>query len=153
MQVETVAQFIHWTQKYHLEFAQCLRHCASQAEAEMSAMLLNYLARHESELADILDAYLHADFDNGLNSWVYEYFQKSPLVQHNPSCESQYVHLDDAAIMARYVDQNNQVIDFYTALAQRASQTHAHALLETLTEIQKQHLRQVVQSANRMRDI
>lgn len=153
MKVETIGQFIHWTHVYHEQLARCMLHCASQNSDPRATMLLQYIARHETELATILQAYLTTQFDNAINSWVYEYFQKSPLSAHEHDCQGEYIPLDSHQVLDIYIQKSNHVIHFYKMLSEKANQTSGHALLVDLTNLQEQHIRQVVQGANRMDDM
>ncbi|MPV85504.1 hypothetical protein [Ostreibacterium oceani] len=153
MKVETISQFVDWTHEYHLQLANCMQACAVQNSDARAQMLLHYIAGHELALSNILQGYLGADFGNALNSWVYEYFEKSPLSGHEHGCQAEYASLDSRAILDKYIEQTNHVIHFYNMLSEKANQTSGHALLVDLTQVQSQHIRQVVQGANRMDDM
>ena len=153
MTVETLRDFLKWTQAFHQEFAMCMKDCAEKNQDIRAEMLLGYISNHEKELASIVDGFAHSSSERALNTWVYEFFEKPTVLQHNDECGGLFENLDTRQIMDKVITQHNEIIKLYRQLHANAVVTSTKDLLEQLTSLEENHIRQMVQSANWMDDV
>ena len=152
MQIETLKDVLHWTTEFHQHLSQCLTHCADSNENTRAKLLLDYLATHETKLAQILHRFEQTANTNALNTWCYEYLDKHPIIQHN-QCDKPFAKMNTHEIMGIIVDQHEQLISLYRYLQSRADTVSAQELLGNLTSLEEHEAMQMMQSANRLEDI
>ena len=152
MTIETLKDVLHWTTNFHQKLSDCLTHSTDNNENERAKMLLVYLAEHERELANVVAQFEKNGNTHALNTWCYEFIDKHPLTQHQLD-DAIFAKLDATEIMARVVDQHQQVIELYRYLFTRADIPSARALLENLKSLEEHEAMQMSQGANRLSDL
>lgn len=152
MEIETLKDVLNWTQKFHQHLSHCLAHCSDENTNERSKMLLKYLSDHEKILSEVIEGFLTSDNEHALNTWIYEYIKKKPIIQH-VHCDDPFAALDSVQIMDLIVDQHQQVVELYRYLANRADIPSAKEILESLVSLEEHEIMRVVHSANRFEDM
>ena len=150
--VETLKDFLEWTQKFHQNSAVCMKACADENEDERAKMLLKYVSKNEKELATMIDRFTQTADKKALNTWAYEFFNKSTINKHN-NCKELFEDLDALQVIDKVITQHNEIINFYRDLDSEAVVESAKELLEQLISLEESHIKQMVQSTNRMSDM
>ena len=152
MKVETLKDFLEWTQKFHQNSAICMKACADKNEDERASMLLNYVSKNEKELATIIGRFTHTADEKALNTWTYEFFDKSTIIKKH-DCIELFDGLEAKQVIDKVITQHNEIITLYRDLSSEAVVTSTKELLEQLVSLEENHIKQMVQSANRMSDM
>lgn len=152
MQIETLKDVLHWTEKFHQQLSQCLSHCADKNTNIRAKMILAYLADHEASLAKVVNGFEASGNIQALNTWCLEYVNKQPIVQH-VHCDAPFAELDAVQIMDVIVSQHQQVIELYRYLASRADIPSAQEMLTSLTSLEEHEMMRMVHSCNRFEDM
>lgn len=152
MKSEILKDFLEWTKKFHQKTAVCLKDSASNNEDERSKMLLKYVSKNEKELSSIMASFIHSADEKALNTWIQEFFDKS-TINKNDSCSELFDGLDALQIINKVISQHNEIISFYRDLHSEAAVNSTKELLEQLIEMEENHIKQMVQSTNRMSDM
>ena len=153
--VETLKDFIEWTQKIHQNSAACMKACANENEDERAKILLKYVSKNEKELATILDRFTQTADKKALNTWTYEFFNKSTISKSNKNnnCIELFEDLEASQVIGKVITQHNEIITFYRDLYTEAEVASTKELLEQLISLEENHIKQMVQSTNRMNDM
>jgi len=152
MQVENLRDILHWTKEFHQHLADCMKNCASQQLNERAKMLLDYLSEHEYKLSSLLESFEASADQNALNTWVYEYLDKSPIKGHE-KCDKPFAEMTTEEIIGEIEDQHQQVIALYRYLIGRAEIPSAIELLEQLASLEEHEAMQMTHGANRLEDL
>jgi len=152
MKVETLRDVLHWTTEFHQHLSSCLQYCADKNESEREKMLLAYLAKHESELASVVNNFEKTANINGLNTWCYEFMDKHPIVQYRHG-NVPFSGLSATDIMTVIVDQHQQIIDLYRHLLSQVDISSAKELLESVKSLEEREAMKVSQGVNRLSDL
>ena len=135
MQIETLKDVLHWTAAYHRQLSRCLQHCEDRALDERARLLLDYLEKHEDKLARVIDRFEEMASSRALNTWCYEYFDKNPAARGR-LCEADCDGLDIEPLMARVLEQHNDIIELYRYLHAQSAAGSARELLQNLIDIE-----------------
>lgn len=152
MKVETLKDFLQWTQKFHQNNARCLKDCADENEDERAKMLLKYVSKNEKELATILARVAETADNKTLNTWVYEFFNKSNIIK-NDDCRELFEGLQAMQVIDKVISQHNEIITLYCDLSSETTLASSKTFLQELISLEKNHIKQMVQSTNRMSDM
>jgi hypothetical protein len=152
MEIETLKDVLQWTKDYHQKLADCMQHCADEQHSERSKLLLQYLAKHEHKLATVIEGFQTTGNEHALNTWCYEYFDKSPIDVHR-QCDKPFAQMSTQEIIAAIEDMHQQLVFLYRYLSGRADIPSAIELLEQLTALEEHEAMQMVHAGNRLEDI
>ena len=126
--------------------------CAAKNQNPRAQMLLDYFARHERSLSQMVSGFEHAADNKAISTWCYDYLDKHPIL-HSTECSAPFAELDDEEIMGVVTEQHDQVIDLYRYLHTKAEIPSTQELMDELESLESQETRQMVQGANRMHEI
>ncbi|MDX2319391.1 MAG: ATPase [Moritella sp.] len=152
MQIETLRDVLHWTREFHLQMANCLQYSIDKNESERAKLLLKYLGEHEQRLVNVLAGFEKDTSESVLNTWCYEYLDKTPIVRHQ-QCEVPFSQLKSTDIIPEIINLHQQVIDLYNYLQSRAELPSTKELLTQLADLEQHKIMEMVQSANRLEDL
>lgn len=152
MKVETLKDFLEWTQKFHQNSAICMKACADENEDVRAGMLLKYVSKNEKQLASIIASFTLSADKKILNTWTYEFFNKSKIVKHD-DCMELFEGLDALQIIDKVIYQHNEIITLYRDLYSETTVASTKEFLEELISFEENHIKQMVQSTNRMSDM
>ena len=152
MQIETLRDVLHWTQRFHRELGNCMHHCSEHNESERARLLLDYLTDHENTLVTILDGFEETANEAALNTWCIEYIHKHPILLHE-KCELPFSTMNASEIIAEVCNLHEQVTDLYKYLHSRAESASARELLAQLSELELHEAMSAAQAANRLQDL
>ncbi|GGC10909.1 hypothetical protein GCM10011352_41760 [Marinobacterium zhoushanense] len=152
MQIDTFRDIIHWTQAYHHQLAESLKHSSDANQNEKARLLLDYLSEHEAKLAKAVSAFEHSDNVKALNTWVMEYLDKTPILP-DAEIKAPYADLSSDEIIRRIETEHSNIIELYKFLAGRAVATPAVDLLEELAALEKHEAMRVSSASNMLGDL
>ena len=151
MQVKTIKEVYDWTVLFHTQMAANF-HSVKPILDERNAMLVDYYLNYEKKLAEDLVGFKAITEINTLDTFCYEYFASNPeLITFNDISKGK--QLDEKAIQDYLSSQHQKVIALYDYLLERAETQNAQEKLAQLLELEKQGLKQMMQSTNRHMDM
>lgn len=152
MKIETLKDVLHWTAELHRRLSQYLEEYGAQMHDERAGLLIDFLKKHETELAGLVSRFEATADDKALRSWCYEYFEKNPQWLQ-PVAELDFDTRDIESLMARIIEQHNRVIELYRYLHAQEGAPSAKELLQNLIELERHEAMLMAMGSNRLQDI
>ncbi|MBB1355136.1 hypothetical protein, partial [Pseudoalteromonas sp. SR45-5] len=147
MQVKTIKEVYDWTVLFHTQMAANF-HSVKDLLDEHNAMLVDYYLNYEKKLAEDLVGFKAITEINTLDTYCYEYFAKNPeLITFEDISKDQ--QFDEKVIQAYLSEQHQKVIELYEYLLERAETQSGQEKLQQILELEKQGIKQMMQSTNR----
>lgn len=151
MQVKTIKEVYDWTVLFHTQMAANF-HSVKDLLDEHNAMLVDYYLNYEKKLAEDLVGFKAVTEINTLDTYCYEYFAKNPeLITFEDISKDQ--QFDEKVIQAYLSEQHQKVIELYEYLLERAETQSGQEKLQQILELEKQGIKQMMQSTNRHMDM
>lgn len=151
MQVKTIKEVYDWTVLFHTQMAANF-HSVKDLLDEHNAMLVDYYLDYEKKLAEDLVGFKAITEINTLDTYSYEYFAKNPeLITFEDISKDQ--QFDEEVIQGYLAQQHQKVIELYEYLLERAETESGQEKLQQILELEKQGLKQMMQSTNRHMDM
>lgn len=149
MEVKTFFDLIEWSRDLHASLAKCLAHCASRHQDERAALLLEYLASHESDIEQMVVSSERQADPGAAQTYLYDYMPHEPITTHLV-CDDHYAMLDADAIRNEVFDFHEQIISLYRSLAGKAEIPEARELVQMLLEMEENETKRLVRQTERM---
>ena len=147
MQVKTIKEVYDWTVLFHTQMAANF-YSVKDLLDEHNAMLVDYYLNYEKKLAEDLVGFKAITEINTLDTYSYEYFAKNPeLITFDDISKDQ--QFDEKVIQAYLSEQHQKVIELYEYLLERAETQSGQEKLQQILELEKQGIKQMMQSTNR----
>ncbi|MBH0012948.1 MULTISPECIES: hypothetical protein [unclassified Pseudoalteromonas] len=151
MQVKTIKEVYDWTVLFHTQMAANF-YSVKDLLDEHNAMLVDYYLNYEKKLAEDLVGFKAITEINTLDTYSYEYFAKNPeLITFKDISKDQ--KFDEQAIQGYLSEQHQKVIELYEYLLERAETESGQEKLQQILELEKQGIKQMMQSTNRHMDM
>ncbi|MBB1305589.1 hypothetical protein [Pseudoalteromonas sp. SR43-5] len=151
MQVKTIKEVYDWTVLFHTQMAANF-HSVKDLLDEHNAMLVDYYLNYEKKLAEDLVGFKAITEINTLDTYCYEYFAKNPeLITFEDISKDQ--QFDEKVIQAYLSEQHQKIIELYEYLLERAETQSGQEKLQQILELEKQGIKQMMQSTNRHMDM
>jgi hypothetical protein len=151
MQVKTIKEVYDWTVLFHTQMAANF-YSVKDLLDEHNAMLVDYYLNYEKKLAEDLVGFKAITEINTLDTYSYEYFAKNPeLITFDDISKDQ--QFDEKVIQAYLSEQHQKVIELYEYLLERAETQSGQEKLQQILELEKQGIKQMMQSTNRHMDM
>ncbi|WP_273049009.1 MULTISPECIES: hypothetical protein [unclassified Pseudoalteromonas] len=151
MQVKTIKEVYDWTVLFHTQMAANF-HSVKGILDEHNAMLVDYYLNYEKKLAEDLVGFKAITEINTLDTYSYEYFAKNPeLITFQDISKDQ--QFDEKVIQGYLAQQHQKVIELYEYLLERAKTDNGQEKLQQILELEKQGIKQMMQSTNRHMDM
>ncbi|GAA81403.1 hypothetical protein [Pseudoalteromonas sp. BSi20495] len=151
MQVKTIKEVYDWTVLFHTQMAANF-HSVKDLLDEHNAMLVDYYLNYEKKLAEDLVGFKAITEINTLDTYCYEYFAKNPeLITFEDISKDQ--QFDEEVIQGYLARQHQKVIELYEYLLERAETQSGQEKLQQILELEKQGIKQMMQSTNRHMDM
>ena len=151
MQVKTIKEVYDWTVLFHTQMAANF-HSVKDLLDEHNAMLVDYYLNYDKKLAEDLVGFKAITEINTLDTYCYEYFAKNPeLITFEDISKDQ--QFDEKVIQAYLSEQHQKVIELYEYLLERAETQSGQEKLQQILELEKQGIKQMMQSTNRHMDM
>ncbi|WP_237055672.1 ATPase [Microbulbifer sediminum] len=152
MQVETLRDVLEWTTRFHRSLGDSLRQSAESNPNARADLLLDYLAKHEHRLGELVAMFEDRAETRALETWCYDYREQNPIL-HRTDCDAPFAELDAGEIMDMVADQHQQVIELYRYLHARADTDTTRELMAEVKELEERETMQMTQGANRLEDM
>ncbi|MFN2289131.1 MAG: hypothetical protein ABR578_12440 [Chromatocurvus sp.] len=149
MEVKTFFDLIDWSRGLHASLAECLAHGASRHQDERAALLLDYLASHESAMEEMVASFERKADPKAAQTYVYDYIPHSPITTHLV-CDDHYATMDADAIRTEVVDFHEQIISLYQTLVGKAEILEAEELVALLLDMEENETKRLVRQTGRM---
>ena len=151
MQVKTIKEVYDWTVLFHTQMAANF-HSVKDLLDEHNAMLVSYYLDYEKKLAEDLVGFKAITEISTLDTYSYEYFAKNPeLITFEDISKDQ--QFDEEVIQAYLSQQHQKVIELYEYLLERAESQNTQEKLQQILTLEKQGIKQMMQSTNRHMDM
>ncbi|KKN50062.1 hypothetical protein LCGC14_0636570 [marine sediment metagenome] len=151
MQVKTIKEVYDWTVLFHTQMAANF-YSVKDLLDEHNAMLVDYYLNYEKKLAEDLVGFKAITEINTLDTYSYEYFAKNPeLITFDDISKDQ--QFDEKVIQAYLSEQHQKVVELYEYLLERAETQSGQEKLQQILELEKQGIKQMMQSTNRHMDM
>ncbi|MBH0031292.1 hypothetical protein I6F10_10510 [Pseudoalteromonas sp. SWYJZ98] len=151
MQVKTIKEVYDWTVLFHTQMAANF-YSVKDLLDEHNAMLVDYYLNYEKKLAEDLVGFKAITEINTLDTYSYEYFAKNPeLITFEDISKDQ--QFDEKVIQAYLSERHQKVIELYEYLLERAETQSGQEKLQQILELEKQGIKQMMQSTNRHMDM
>ncbi|SDW14690.1 ATPase [Marinobacter mobilis] len=152
MEIKTFRELIDWTRDLHQHLSDCLAHCSGEHKQERAQALLQYLADHESELANIVAEFEHQGNHKAMETRVYDYLNHHPLETHR-TCSLPYAEMSFEQISHEVFDFHDQIMDLYKTLVSKADIPEAQDLLQALLTMEEHEAMRLARQIGRMDDV
>ena len=149
MEVKTFFDLIDWSRDLHANLAKCLAHGASRHQDERAALLLDYLASHESDMEEMVASFERKADPKAAQTYVYDYMPHNPITTHMV-CDDHYATLDADAIRTEVVDFHEQIISLYQTLVGKAEIPEAEELVALLLDMEENETKRLVRQTGHM---
>jgi hypothetical protein len=151
MQVKTIKEVYDWTVLFHTQMAANF-YSVKDLFGEHNAMLVDYYLNYEKKLAEDLAAFKAITEINTLDTYSYEYFTKNPeLITFNDISKDQ--QFDEKVIQNYLSEQHQKVIELYEYLLKCSKTENGQEKLQQILQLEKQGIKQMMQSTNRHMDM
>tara|TARA_B100000700_G_scaffold45247_1_gene47294 strand:+ start:1913 stop:2410 length:498 start_codon:yes stop_codon:yes gene_type:complete len=151
MQVKKINHVLDWTVEFHNRLAANFEQLGLSSD-KRCAMLLDYLSGYEGKLAADVASFKILTSSNALNTWCYEYFAENPELIDFESLSADMAH-DEQQVQNYLAKKHQQVIDLYQYLTERAEIEDCKDVLSQILLTEQNALQQMMQSANRLKDV
>ncbi|PVY78904.1 hypothetical protein C8D92_101108 [Tamilnaduibacter salinus] len=152
MEIRTFGELIEWSRSLHHYLSESLRASSEKNQNERARALLDYLARHESQLDQMVAEFEKQSDPGALGTRVYDFLSHHPLHSHR-TCDTHYSELDFEEISREVFDFHDQVIAMYRVLIGRADIPEVRELLESLLAMEEHEAMRLASQIGRMRDL
>ena len=112
MQIKTLEDVLHWTTAYHELLSDSIAHAVERAENGAVSLLLDYLAKHESTLAQLIRLLEQTADAKTLSTLCSEYLDSRPVFQYHQRNED-LAELTINDIATKLVREHQQLIELY----------------------------------------
>tara|TARA_R110002167_G_scaffold164023_1_gene360915 strand:+ start:1365 stop:1814 length:450 start_codon:yes stop_codon:yes gene_type:complete len=148
MQIKTLEDVLHWTTEYHQRLSDCLAHAVEREEKSVVSLLLDYLVKHESTLAQLIRLLEQTADAKALSTLCYEYLDTRPIFQHQHR-DKDFAELKINEIVTKLVHEHEQIIELYRYLYWRAETVSAQDLLKQLLMLEEHQAMKINRALNR----
>lgn len=152
MKVETLKELLNWCTAIHAELADRMARGADRSADGPARWLMEYVAKHEEQMAEQLEGIEEAADRRALATWVYDWLQHPP-----PKPESVVEDADQEtafeAVARAVFDAHNEIMTLLRFLIDRADTPEAKELMERMLSLEEGHTRQIGQQLHRIRDM
>jgi gas vesicle protein len=152
MDIHTFEELIDWTQQLHEQLGQSLEQSASNHEQERASLLLDYLAGHEKEIAEMVAEFKDQADPKALKTYVYDHLAEQPI-SIGKATETPYTAMNFDDICGAVLALHEEVIELYQQLAGRAVIPEAKTLIEGLRDMEIQEVKRLAQQTARMNEL
>ena len=152
MYMETLRDALDWTSKFHSDLHDCMIRCSEQSTSERSSLLLDYLAKHEEKLAQLIMAFKQEGDTHALNTWCREHFEKKPVIKQSFS-DKPLKELTHDELLKFVAFKHSQIIDLYKSLLAKAPIPKMTELLEQLVALEEHEIMSMMQGANQVGEV
>lgn len=148
---ETLRDALEWTSNFHGELSKAMQSSSEVVADERSALLLDYLAKHEQNLARLVNAFKEEGDNHALNTWCREHFEKKPVIEEGLG-DKRWEELAPDDLVEFVVFKHSQILDLYKTLLAKAPIDSMKDLLTQLVQAEEEEIKKMMQGVNRLAD-
>ena len=152
MDIKTFEDLIDWVRQLHLGLAKCLQEFARQNSDERASALLEYVAGHESKLAEAVGEFEKQAEENALNTRLYDYLNDKPITL-DQMCDGRFATMGSDDLAREIFAFHDQIMELFDSLISKAEIEGAKSLVEDLLALEKHEAQQLASQFGRMNDL
>jgi rubrerythrin len=150
--IETIREILEWGRQLHEELAQIYRSSSASTDDERTQLLLNYIAEHEQNLADMIARYERDEDGGKIDSWMRDYLDKSPFMSGMHAIMD-FGDMNSDNIMQATISAHQKMVQMYRDLAENAKTERLEAMFTNLASMESNELMRMVLSGERWSDM
>jgi hypothetical protein len=152
LKVETLSELLDWCSAIHSRMAERMTRGAEATADGPTRWLMEYVAKHEAQMAAQMDA-TRDDADPGaLKTWVQDWFQHPPA-RPDEITEGADQHQAFEAVSRTVFDAHNEIMKVLRTVIGQADVPESRDLIEQMVTLEEGHSRQIGQQMNRISDM
>ena len=151
MRFEKARDAFNHASLFHTELSKLYQRSANQENTDKTKLLLNYLVKHEQELADGLDNYQQDAPAALLDTW-FQYTNDIDILKV-PEPEAFFTKKPIETIVEFSFKIADALIEFYEKMASQADKTTLKEAFTNLASMQKQEKRKLSMNIDRLMDL
>ena len=151
MRFEKARDAFNHASLFHTELSKLYQSSAAQEHTDKAKLLLNYLVKHEQELADGLDKYQQDAPAALLDTW-FQYTNDTEIL-NIPESEAFFTKKTIETIVEFSFKIADDLIEFYEDMASQADKTTLKEAFTNLATMQKQEKRKLSMNIDRLMDL
>ena len=148
---EQVKDVIEYSQEIHTKLAKFYNQLSEKHQLSHIKMLLDYLNRHERNLADSLSQYENDAAQQMMNTWL----QYAPTTKLEDKIKYFPIHSDMTLqeVIDIALDLDNALVDLYRNVAQNVDTQELRELFQSLIDMEKKKKKRMVRDAMMLNDL
>lgn len=152
MKVETLNELLNWCSAIHGRMAEHMTRGAESNPDGPTRWLMEYVAKHETQMAEQVDATRDDADPRALKTWVYDWIE-SPPSKPEDMTEGADRHRAFEAVSRAVFDTHNEIMKVLRSVTGRADTPETRELVEQMLNLEEGHSRQIGQQMNRIADM
>lgn len=154
MEIKTYQDLIEWARQLHRHLARCLSECATNNRDERANALLDYLAGHEAEIAQMTAEFERQADPKALKTRLYDYYESDHrAIRNHGHCDGHYASLDFDTIAREIFAFHDQLVELYQSLNLKAEIPEASDLVESLRSMEVNESMRLARQVGSMNDL
>lgn len=152
MRFKQIEDILHWVTQFHGDLESKYLELKADAEKERVALLLDYLADHEHNLANAIMKYRKDAAPRLLSTW----FNQIPEVNYPERLSALSQHLsgaDTMEVVNMAIKCHDMLIDMYKSLQAVSDTTSSKELFQSLLEMEAHEKIRMVRDAARLESL
>ena len=151
MRFEKASDALDHASLFHSQLSKLYQRSVTQENTDKVKLLLNYLVKHERELADGLDKYRQDAPTALLDTW-FQYTNDTDILKI-PESEAFFANKPIEAIVEFSFNIADELITFYEDMASQADEKNLKEAFTNLVSMQKQEKRKLSMNIDRFMDL
>ena len=151
MRFEKARDAFNHASLFHTQLSKLYQRSAAQKNTDKAKLLLNYLVKHEQELADGLDRYQQDAPAALLDTW-FQYTNDTDILKI-PESAAFFANKSIETIAEFSFNIADELIKFYEDMALQADKTTLKEAFTNLAAMQKQEKRKLSMNIDRLMDL
>lgn len=152
MEIKTFEDLIDWTRQRHDHLARCLHDAAEKHSNERASALMDYVASHETRLANAVVEFEKQADPNVMQTRLYDYQKHTPFTP-GVACDPRLTTMSFDDIAREVFAFHDEVMELYKTLIGKAEIEGAKTLLEDLLALEQHEAMQLSSQIGRMADL
>lgn len=151
MRFQTARDLLDQASGLHEGLARYYERLSGEAQKERVKLLLDYLARHEQNMSEVLGRYSRETADKVRNAW-FSHELDGEFVKCIPPARP-VTELDNAGIIDLAIQLDDCIIDLYQLIAMNSELPEAREAFTNLVNLERQEKLRMVRQAMRLDDL
>lgn len=151
MQTETYDYLLQWTSELHEIIAERLEQAITPDTDQLSRWLMEYIAKHERELASTVSRYREQAGNAESRTWLDEHIGEN--VPPNSRWDLSFEGKNFDQINEQVFTLHDQLIEVYTSMSGRAPIPAAAELMNNMLTLEQGATRRLAEQSGRLNDL